>query len=1105
MNTKHSLWAWRVLAIAAALVSSGVERGQAQSAARFDAAGNLAGVDAAVPFDPPVLRGPASRLARPGEATALSVAASGVNVSFRWFFNGAPIAGATSDTLLIGEFSELNVGEYHVVAANSAGETTSPLARLDLDEDRDGLADAWELAHFGSLTSQKGAMDEDEDGTLNRDEFQDGTDPTDDRSLRARLEVRTYGGWVAVSPDLADYANDDWVELAATPPAGLSFIGWSGALTGTANPASLRLTGNMEVQATFGLPLAASLNTAQDVVTGGAGGWYGQSQVTRDGQAAVAVTPPLAGRGDPYLETTMVMSREGTATFDWRTDGEADSYLRVSVDGSYDFQETRTVRGVTGWQSKTVYLPAGSSRLRWTYVRGGGGWTEDSSLVKPRGTAYVDRLVVAEYANPLLDTDGNGLPDLWEYRYFDRLANDPNADPDLDGVPTRIELSDGTHPGSDNSTQPRVSYLIEGQGTAVASPNLQIFSYGQTVTNIATPAQGWQFVGWVGPFDNYYFLPRLNTNNPSSDRLYQWKTYRAIFGLPPGLAADQPQWTWRTSAELPWYGQSIVTHDGNHAAQSAITVEEFADSESWLETTVAGPGTLSFFWKASTAVDRDYLTLLVNGEEAGTRLSGLTGWQPVVISLPSGSQTLRWLFKRFYGYDTNALNRVWIDRVTFTAGSTKPEFIELPVGLQGHETQDVTFRVTARGTPPISYQVLRNGVALTQASEDQILTVPAVNPAMAGNWIVRARNAAGSTDSAPIPVDILALPPNDDFANASVLSGSLPALNSYSIGATAEDDEPHHDSYWPRASVWHRWVAPTTGGVRVTAIATNPPGNLILAAYRGTSLSALTEITAQNAFAQETNGVEVARVDIQWRAVSGTTYHLAVDTDEPGALYRLSFASLPVPVNDAFAARLPLSGTFLAISGDNTLATAESGEPPIFSFPPFFSMLHSNTLWWSWQAPISGPLRIVDQPDEITALVSIFTGTSLGTLNRLTDPFGSTTELNVTQGTTYAISADGFEGETGHFTFLLAMDGLSLRLVTTDDAERGEIELRGPPQKEIILQFSPNLSDWYPWSTNTIPNQGVLRLGLDPPLYHNSWETTSIPPAAKRFFRAVAP
>lgn len=52
-----------------------------------------------------------------------------------------------------------------------------------------------------------------------------------------------------------------------------------------------------------------------------------------------------------------------------------------------------------------------------------------------------------------------------------------------------------------------------------------------------------------------------------------------------------------------------------------------------------------------------------------------------------------------------------------------------------------------------------------------------------------------------------------------------------------------------------------TGGVRVSAIATNPPSNLILAAYCGTSLGNLSEVAAEYAYAQEPNGVEVARVD----------------------------------------------------------------------------------------------------------------------------------------------------------------------------------------------------------------------------------------------------
>jgi len=44
------------------------------------------------------------------------------------------------------------------------------------------------------------------------------------------------------------------------------------------------------------------------------------------------------------------------------------------------------------------------------------------------------------------DTDGNGLPDLWEWTYFGHLNVDPNADPDEDDVSTYFEWLDLTDP-----------------------------------------------------------------------------------------------------------------------------------------------------------------------------------------------------------------------------------------------------------------------------------------------------------------------------------------------------------------------------------------------------------------------------------------------------------------------------------------------------------------------------------------------------------------------------------------------------------------------------------------------------------------------------------
>jgi len=44
------------------------------------------------------------------------------------------------------------------------------------------------------------------------------------------------------------------------------------------------------------------------------------------------------------------------------------------------------------------------------------------------------------------DTDGNGLPDLWEWRHFGHTGIDPDADPDGDGRSNREEWLAGTDP-----------------------------------------------------------------------------------------------------------------------------------------------------------------------------------------------------------------------------------------------------------------------------------------------------------------------------------------------------------------------------------------------------------------------------------------------------------------------------------------------------------------------------------------------------------------------------------------------------------------------------------------------------------------------------------
>ncbi|HZL78216.1 MAG TPA: hypothetical protein VFC17_05135, partial [Candidatus Limnocylindrales bacterium] len=60
-------------------------------------------------------------------------------------------------------------------------------------------------------------------------------------------------------------------------------------------------------------------------------------------------------------------------------------------------------------------------------------------------------------------------------------------------------------------------------------------------------------------------------------------------------------------------------------------------------------------------------------------------------------------------------------------------------------------------------------------------------------------------------------PPNDDFANRGVLTGTNVTVVGSNVGATREADEPNPFYYGSSAnhSVWWTWTAPGAGRVNV--------------------------------------------------------------------------------------------------------------------------------------------------------------------------------------------------------------------------------------------------------------------------------------------------
>jgi len=835
---------------------------------KYEPSGNLASIGPSAGSGPTIVSQPRSGVAAVGDTVSWSILAAGsLPLFYQWQLNGNNISGATADTLLILGVAPPDFGAYRVVVSNAFGSVTSSNALLQLDSDGDGLADSWETNFLGNITNYTGLDDYDQDGISNLAEFREGTLPKSFNSANPRLTIISDRGQVFVTPNLPFYTNGQTVTLLAVPDPGQQFLGYLGAGTFSSfynlktNPASLKMTDSQLVRAIFGLSITNSL----DVTNGwriDQAGWYGQTNVTHDGVDAVQSARTFFQSEQAWLELTNVMSGEGTITFWWKVDGTPRDDLVFWLNNR---ERSGAIGTNTDWQLRTYYLPAGTNRIRWMYRKGGNEVSEYNGLLyAPADAAWVDDVKFEVWADPLRDTDGDGLADLWELKYFDNLDPRPGDDPDHDGISNLDEFLEHTDPTSSSSLLARLTVIASG-GTVVRNPDLAKYTYNQTVGLNAVPDPGNYFIIWGGAVSG------TNTNNSVS--MYRNQSVTAIFGSPLDAALETPSLAWERGGTIGWYGQTNVTHDGVDAAQSGPVGSR---QESWMQTTVDGPGALTFWWKISSRTNSDLATLLVDGVEQPGKISGEVDWDPQVFYLPAGNHTLRWSYTNYSGVFTLTNGCAWADEIEFTPGTFAPEILLQPADLTVLQGANVTLRLVAAGNPPPTYQWFLNGNSLGSAGTNSTLTLSNSAPAQAGNYHAEVRNAIQTNTSTPFTLTVLPVPPvNDNFVDRSVLSGTNRS-SGYDFGATVEPNEPNHDNQYPGYSVWWKWTPPATGRYRLVAQSSGILYKLVAGVYTGTVVNNLTKIASASQNAASTNGLSLAAVQITLNVTAGTEYAIAL-------------------------------------------------------------------------------------------------------------------------------------------------------------------------------------------------------------------------------------
>ena len=195
-------------------------------------------------------------------------------------------------------------------------------------------------------------------------------------------------------------------------------------------------------------------------------------------------------------------------------------------------------------------------------------------------------------------------------------------------------------------------------GTVSLSPALPAYPNGTTVAATAIPATGYYFNGWTGASTataaNVSVLMDAN------------KTLTASFKEILGPAVGAPQLFWRSGGNLDWKTQPYVTKDGGVALQSGAIGD---NQMSWTESTVFGPGTLSFWWKVSSEEDYDKLRYTFDGGSEVV-ISGEVGWEQKTYPIAAGSHVLRWNYTKD-GSTVSGSDSAWLDTVVFTPSGTR--------------------------------------------------------------------------------------------------------------------------------------------------------------------------------------------------------------------------------------------------------------------------------------------------------------------------------------------------------------------------------------------------------------------------------------------------
>ena len=374
----------------------------------------------------------------------------------------------------------------------------------------------------------------------------------------------------------------------------------------------------------------------------------------------------------------------GLLTFWWKVSSQTNAdFLRLYNNGL----ELLRISGEVGWQQRTVYVGGGSNVLTWEYAK-------DGALSVGQDAGWLDQVVYAP---------GGFAPVITTLPSTQVGTTGGQADFGVAAVGT-----------------PPLRYQWQCNGLDLPGAT-NVFL---TVTNIQSANLG------------YY---RVLVSNPYGLAV----SSNAVLTEAWGTAAGSPFLAFTNGGSAAWFVEDWWTYLSLEALQSGVIN---TNQQTYVETTVQGPGTLSFRWMVSSEPTWNTLSFYSNGVRQA-RISGEVDWEQRSFHLPSGWQTLRWTYAKARppASGSTAADAAWLEGVTFVS-ERAPVILTQPAGQIVYPGTNVVLTVTADGAPPLGYQWQFNGGNLPGAT-DSVLFLGNVGTNQTGNYRVVVSNTVSMVTS----------------------------------------------------------------------------------------------------------------------------------------------------------------------------------------------------------------------------------------------------------------------------------------------------------------------------------------------------------------------